>query len=313
MTTAALSAPLTLRLHPGDSVVIARADLAPGTSLPGEGTTVRDAIPIGHKVATRAIARGEPVRRYGQIIGFATARHRAGRARPHPQPGHGRLRARLRVLDARRRPRPTSSPAATFQGILRADGRVATRNYIGILTSVNCSATVAGYIADAFKRRSFTGDGPARRLPERRRRRGADPQDRLRHGQRRRGIDLLRRTMGGYRAARELRGGRSWSASAARPTRSARSLETQGLKIGRHAPDHDHPGHGRHARRRWSAASRQMREMLPEANRVRAAAGPGLAPDGRRCNAAAPTATPASPPTRRSAPRPTCSCATAAP
>src|SRR5262249_50809562 len=64
--------PLTLRLHAGDSVVIARAELAPGTNLPGEATTVHDTIPLGHKVATRAIATGEPVRRYGQIIGFAT-------------------------------------------------------------------------------------------------------------------------------------------------------------------------------------------------------------------------------------------------
>ncbi|HET7722316.1 MAG TPA: UxaA family hydrolase, partial [Acidimicrobiales bacterium] len=51
------------------------------------------------------------------------------------------------------------SPQPTFQGIVRADGRVATRNYIGILTSVNCSATVARYIADAFRRNPFTGDG----------------------------------------------------------------------------------------------------------------------------------------------------------
>ena len=43
-------------------------------------------------------------------------------------------------------------PPASFDGIVRADGRVATRNYIGVLTSVNCSATVARAIADHFRR-----------------------------------------------------------------------------------------------------------------------------------------------------------------
>ena len=48
--------------------------------------------------------------------------------------------------------RPTSyvHPGATFSGIVRADGRVATRNYLGVLTTVNCSATVARKISEAF-------------------------------------------------------------------------------------------------------------------------------------------------------------------
>jgi altronate hydrolase len=54
---------------------------------------------------------------------------------------------------------------ATFQGIRRPDGRVATRNYIGIVTSVNCSAHVADLIADAFKRNPFKGDDPLADFP----------------------------------------------------------------------------------------------------------------------------------------------------
>ena len=39
-------------------------------------------------------------------------------------------------------------------GIKGVDGRVATRNYIGILSSVNCSATAARAIADHFSRQN---------------------------------------------------------------------------------------------------------------------------------------------------------------
>ena len=61
-----------IRLHPDDGVLIARASLPPGMVV-AEGVTTIERIPAGHKVATRAIALGEPIRRYGQIIGFATA------------------------------------------------------------------------------------------------------------------------------------------------------------------------------------------------------------------------------------------------
>src|SRR5689334_11658901 len=60
-----------IRLHPEDSVVIARATLLPGTPV-ADGVTATERIPAGHKVAVRPIAEHEPVRRYGQIIGFAT-------------------------------------------------------------------------------------------------------------------------------------------------------------------------------------------------------------------------------------------------
>jgi altronate hydrolase len=63
------------------------------------------------------------------------------------------------------KPTPMITPAATFMGIRRADGRVATRNYIGIVTSVNCSAHVADLIADAFKRNPFSGHDPLAEFP----------------------------------------------------------------------------------------------------------------------------------------------------
>ena len=57
---------------PNDDVVIARQQLVGGTKLLDENVTVVGLVPPGHKVATRAIAKGEPVKRYNQIIGFAS-------------------------------------------------------------------------------------------------------------------------------------------------------------------------------------------------------------------------------------------------
>jgi altronate hydrolase len=140
-----------IRIHPHDNVVIARRQLLGGTVLSEEGVTVAGLVPPGHKVATRAIGVGEAVRRYDQIIGHATQAIAPGQhvhvhnlayaefARQH-EPGAGAV------------PTAYVQTPATFDGIVRADGRVATRNYIGVLTSVNCSATAARAIADHFRR-----------------------------------------------------------------------------------------------------------------------------------------------------------------
>jgi len=141
----------TIRLHADDDVVIARHQLIGGTPVPQEHLTVRGLIPPGHKVATRDIAAGERVRRYSQTIGIASRAIKAGE--------HVHLH-NLAMVEYERdyavstdlRETPSSSEPATFAGIERADGRVATRNFIGILTSVNCSATVAHAIADHFRR-----------------------------------------------------------------------------------------------------------------------------------------------------------------
>ena len=142
---------LTIRLHPNDDVVIARAQLVGGTQLMDEKVTVSGLVPPGHKVATRAIKAGEPVRRYNQIIGFASRDIAPGE---HVHLNNLAMGAFERDYAFGEDAKPTqpASPQATFQGIVRADGRVATRNYIGILSTVNCSATVARGIADHFTR-----------------------------------------------------------------------------------------------------------------------------------------------------------------
>ncbi len=140
----------TIRIHPADNVVIARRQLLPGTVLEGEGITVAAMVPPGHKVATRAIAAGEPVLRYGQVIGAATAPIAPGQhVHVHNLAFSSFERSHEPGIDAR--PTAYVDSPATFSGIVRPDGRVATRNYIGILTSVNCSATVARGIADHFR------------------------------------------------------------------------------------------------------------------------------------------------------------------
>ncbi|MGZ5181781.1 MAG: UxaA family hydrolase [Ramlibacter sp.] len=147
------AAPRTIRLHADDDVVIARQQLVAGAWLAEEGVTVAGLVPPGHKLAVRDLAAGQPVRRYGQIIGFAAQPVRAGQhVHVHnlAMGSFDRDAAAVAGIDAR--PTQPAAQPATFMGIVRADGRVATRNYIGVLTSVNCSATVARAIADHFRR-----------------------------------------------------------------------------------------------------------------------------------------------------------------
>jgi altronate hydrolase len=136
-----------IRLHPSDDVLIARAQLVGGTTI--ENVSVKGLVPPGHKVAVRDIAAGQPVRRYNQIIGFASKPIAAGEhVHTHNLdmgPEHGAF-ARDYAFGADVKPEPARREA-TFMGIKRPDGRVATRNYIGVLSSVNCSATAARAIA----------------------------------------------------------------------------------------------------------------------------------------------------------------------
>jgi altronate hydrolase len=185
------AADLTIRLHPADDVVIARVELPEGTTLAKEGgVRLVVTVPAGHKVAVREVQQGRPVRRYNQIIGFATREIRAGdHVHVHNLAMGDFERDYAFCADAR--PTDYVAQPAKFEGIVRDDGRVATRNYIGILTSVNCSATVARMIARHFENR--LDDFP-----------NVDGVVALTHksgcGMASEGeaIDLLRRTMAGY-------------------------------------------------------------------------------------------------------------------
>ena len=142
--------PMLILLHARDDVAIARQQLLPGAPLMA-GSQVSGLVPAGHKVAVRAVAQGQAVRRYGQIIGFAKRDIAIGEhIHTHNMAMGDFERDYAFGVDAH--PTPHVANPATFLGIRRPDGRIATRNYIGILTSVNCSATVARAIADHFRR-----------------------------------------------------------------------------------------------------------------------------------------------------------------
>ncbi|QET01948.1 altronate dehydratase [Cupriavidus pauculus] len=145
------TAPNSVRMHANDDIVIACRQLIAGTVLAEDGVTVQGLIPAGHKVAVRAIAAGAPVRRYNQVIGFARQDIAPGQHVHTHNLAMGTF-ARDHAAGADVHATDYATDKATFEGIVRADGRVATRNYIGILTSVNCSATVARAIADHFRR-----------------------------------------------------------------------------------------------------------------------------------------------------------------
>ena len=137
-----------LILNPADDIAVALDDIAAGETPEGLDVAATADIAQGHKIARHAVAEGGLVRRYGQVIGRAGSAIAAGdHVHVHNLMMDDGPREAEVGVDAK--PAPVLD-GATFNGIVRADGRVGTRNYIGVLTSVNCSATVARRIADAF-------------------------------------------------------------------------------------------------------------------------------------------------------------------
>jgi altronate hydrolase len=144
-----------------DNVAVAARPIPKGfvVGLGGHSAEVREPIALGHKVALVDIAVGEPIRKYGQIIGFA--------ARPIPAGSHVHVHNVKADVFARdfafatepARPQPAVEPRS-FQGYLRPDGRVGTRNYIAVISTVNCSASVSKYIADRFRDAAWRRDYP---------------------------------------------------------------------------------------------------------------------------------------------------------
>jgi len=128
-----------LRVHPEDDVAVALAPIPQGAEVALDGLRLAAAsdIPRGHKIALRAIAAGAPVRKYGFPIGRASAEIAAG---DHVH-SHNLATALSGVEDYAYTPAPSApvaAPKATFQGYVRASGRVGTRNEIWILCTVGC-------------------------------------------------------------------------------------------------------------------------------------------------------------------------------
>jgi len=155
-----MSSPRALRLNAEDNVVIAVDEIRPGDQ-PAGAVPASERIPRGHKMATAPIATGEPIHKFGQIIGFASKPIAPGQwvheqncvmqdfARDY-QFGEGARAENILPVEEQ----------ATFEGYKRANGKTGTRNYLGILTSVNCSATVARLIAREAERSGILDDYP---------------------------------------------------------------------------------------------------------------------------------------------------------
>ena len=143
-----------IRLHANDDVLIATRQLLPGERIVDQGDlVVRDLIPPGHKLATHDLAKGDAVRRYNQIIGFATADIGVGQHIHAHNLGMGEHSgdfARDYAIGQDARPAPHVDRPASFMGYKRPNGKVGTRNYIAVIASVNCSATVTRAIAGHF-------------------------------------------------------------------------------------------------------------------------------------------------------------------
>ncbi|WP_018151013.1 UxaA family hydrolase [Leeia oryzae] len=183
-----------LRLSPADNVAVALESLTPGSEWQtddGLNVVVTQPVPAGHKIALVDIAAGQPVRKYGQIIGIASESVEAG-AHVHVHnvlSEHGTL---THEIGSGYQPTPREPETAHFMGYVRQTGQVGTRNYIGVIASVNCSATVSKKIAEHFNAAALAG------FPS------VDGVVSITHGagcgmgSTGEGIDILRRTLQGY-------------------------------------------------------------------------------------------------------------------
>lgn len=216
-----------LRLHPDDNVLVARHAVALGQELPDLGLRARAQIPAGHKIASIPIAAGEPVRKFNAVIGVASRMiergdyvhtHNIELSEFERDPGFGR--------DVRPVDYVAQDEQAKFQGYVREDGRVGTRNFIGILSSVNCSATVINRIAAHFtpeRLREFPNvDGVAAFAQTT----GCGMSSPSPH------FDLLRRTIAGYARHPNLAGVLIVGLGCER-NQVADLLDSQGLQAGR--------------------------------------------------------------------------------
>jgi altronate hydrolase len=187
----------TLVLNSADNIGVALSNLDVGALTP-QGVTILRRVPKGHKFALRLVLAGQPIVKFGQIIGFAKEsipagdwvhEHNCGMGGPDGTLKHDYAFSEGAIPPQMLLP----GERATFEGYRRANGKVGTRNYIGILTSVNCSATVAKFVADAVNRSGILADYPE-----------IDGVVPFVHGtgcgmeSRGEGFDILRRTQWGY-------------------------------------------------------------------------------------------------------------------
>ena len=262
---ATIDSPL-LHLHPDDNVFVAKSALALGQTISELGVRTRAQVPAGHKIAARHIAAGEQVKKFDTVIGVATR---------DLAPGDYVHSHNLKIVDYYRDPafgadvRPVDylpeEQRATFQGYVRAGGRVGTRNFIGILSSVNCSATVIRQIAAHFTPERLAAFPHVDGVVAFAQTSGCGMSSPSEH------FDVLRRTLAGYARHANLAGALIVGLGCERNQVGA-LVESQGLK--------DDPANGQLLRTlvmqevggtrvTIEAGIRAIEEMLPIANQLR--------------------------------------------
>ncbi|MBL8384204.1 MAG: altronate dehydratase [Burkholderiales bacterium] len=256
-----LAAGPTIRLHDGDNIVIARVDIGIGTALPAEGIASRSQVAAGHKIARTRIAKGEPIRKYGVTIGFAAADIEPGTLiHSHNLEFRETERDYAFARDYKPVVMVPDAERASFMGIVRDNGQVATRNYVGIVSTVNCSATVVHRIAAWFTPERLAQfpniDGVAAFAHG------------LGCGMEMTGepMDLLRRTLAGYIRHANLAAVLVIGLGCER-NQIAGLLQDQGLSVGPRLRTFVMQETGG-TRRTVEAGVAAVRELLPAANRV---------------------------------------------
>jgi altronate hydrolase/galactarate dehydratase len=148
-----------LTLHPQDNIAVALADISAGDIDAATGVKALQSVKQGHKIAISTIAAGQNIMRYGQTIGQATADIAVGEHVHVQNLGMGE-HTRDYAHASEAKPLTPATDERSFDGYHRTDGRVGTRNYLGILTSVNCSGSVAKFIAEAAEKSGLLNDFP---------------------------------------------------------------------------------------------------------------------------------------------------------
>ncbi len=141
-----------LRFNPNDNVAVAMDALVAGDHVEDGSFTAKEVIPAGHKIAVCNIKIETAVYKYGQIIGFASQDISTGQHVHDHNVTMGHFTRDYAIAkDARPPEKVTEKEQASFGGIVRPDGRVATRNFIGVLSTVSCSSSVARFIAGEMR------------------------------------------------------------------------------------------------------------------------------------------------------------------
>ncbi|MEM1069575.1 MAG: UxaA family hydrolase, partial [Planctomycetota bacterium] len=150
MTTHGSSLRGFVHLDPADNVAIATAQLSRGTELSVADVTtrLRSDVSRGHKIALSSISDGSPIVKYGQPIGLATTNIQAGdHVHTHNVVDHHVISNDLSQATPAESPQPLKR---SFDGFHRPNGTVGTRNYVAILSTVNCSASVCHKVVERF-------------------------------------------------------------------------------------------------------------------------------------------------------------------